>query len=391
MNEQNNRFNLDYTLLFIVLLLAITSVYTLHTIEPYLSEKLQAQHFPLKQIQWYIVGGVIIFITMLVDYDRFKKITWLLYGIGLTLLLMIYFRFPAAFVTEEHGEARWFNFPVIGTIQPTEFMKVFVVLAIAFIMFRHNQKYIEHTVKRDLWLLIKVAVVVGPPMGLIAIQPDLGSFLVLSAITVAMVLISGIQWRVIFGIILAGIAGVGVLFLAWYVISGPISTFLEESIFNHVQSRFRGWLDPEHYSDSGYQLVYAMLAIGSGQLFGKGTGHIQVNVPERQTDMIFTAISEQFGFIGASIVIALFFLLIYRLIHVAILSNDQYGSYLVTGMVGLFAYQIFQNIGMSVQLLPITGLPLPFLSYGGSSTLAYMLAIAIALNVHSRTRTFMFD
>lgn len=134
-----------------------------------------------------------------------------------------------------------------------------------------------------------------------------------------------------------------------------------------------------------------MLAIGSGQLFGKGIANIQVNVPERHTDMIFTAISEQFGFIGASIVIALFFLLIYRLIHVAILSNDKYGSYLVTGIIGLFTYQVFQNIGMSIQLLPITGLPLPFLSYGGSSTLTYLLAIGIVLNVHSRTRKFMFD
>src|SRR5699024_4170055 len=175
-----------------------------------------------------------------------------------------------------------------------------------------------------------------------------------------------------------------------YVIPGPVSTFLEEAVFNHVQSRFYGWLYPEKFSDSGYQLVYAMLAIGSGQLFGIGLGDMELYVPEKHTDMIFTAISGQFGFIGASIVIALFFLLIYRLIHVAILSNDRYGSYLVTGIIGLFAYQIFQNIGMSIQLLPITGLPLPFLCYGGSSTLTYMLAIGIALNVHSRTRTFMF-
>src|SRR5699024_7136570 len=213
---------------------------------------------------------------------------------------------------------------------------------------------------------------------------------VLSSITGAMVLVSGIKWRVIFTVILTGLAVVGIIFVAWYVIPGPISDFLQESVFNHVQSRFYGWLNPEKYSDSGYQLIYAMLAIGSGQLFGKGIGGMEVYVPEKHTDMIFTAISEQFGFIGASVVIALFFMLIYRLIHIAILSNDQYGSYLVTGMVGFFAYQVFQNIGMSIQLLPITGLPLPFLSYGGSSTLTYMLAIGIVLNVHSRTRTFMF-
>lgn len=118
---------------------------------------------------------------------------------------------------------------------------------------------------------------------------------------------------------------------------------------------------------------------------------MEVYVPERHTDMIFTSIAEQFGFIGSSILLITFFLLIYRLIHIAILSNDKYGSYLVTGIIGMFAYQIFQNIGMSIQLLPITGLPLPFISYGGSSTLTYMLAIAIVLNVHSRTKTYMFD
>lgn len=391
MNDQNSRLNIDYTLIFIVLLLSIISIYTLYTIDPYLSEKLQARQFPLKQIQWYILGGVIITATMLIDYDRFRKVTWGLYSIGLILLLMIYFRFPPQYVVEANNASSWFQFPVVGTVQPSEFMKIFLILAIAYVMVRHKNKYIEHTVKSDLWLLAKVAAVAAPPMGLIAIEPDLGGFLVLSSITGAMILVSGIKWRVIFAVIFASLIGAGILFLAWYAIPGPVSTFLEESIFNHVQSRFYGWLNPEQFSDSGYQLIYAMLAIGSGQLLGKGTGNIEVYVPEKQTDMIFTAISEQFGFLGASIVIALFFLLIYRLIHVAILSNDQYGSYLITGMVGLFAYQVFQNIGMSVQLLPITGLPLPFLSYGGSSTLAYLMAIGIVLNIHSRTRTFMFD
>ncbi|HLR02818.1 MAG TPA: FtsW/RodA/SpoVE family cell cycle protein [Virgibacillus sp.] len=390
MNEQNTRFNIDYTLLFIVLLLAMVSVFTLYTIEPYLPAKYDGAHFPLKQIQWYIVGGVGVFVIMLVDYDRFQKITWTLYGIGILLLLMLYFNFPADYVVRANESSSWFKFPFIGTVQPSEFMKVFLVLALAFVLVKHNNKYPTHTVKMDLWLLLKVAIVAAPPMGLIAIEPDLGGFLVLSSITGAMVLVSGIKWRVIFTVILTGLAVVGIIFVAWYVIPGPISDFLQESVFNHVQSRFYGWLNPEKYSDSGYQLIYAMLAIGSGQLFGKGIGGMEVYVPEKHTDMIFTAISEQFGFIGASVVIALFFMLIYRLIHIAILSNDQYGSYLVTGMVGFFAYQVFQNIGMSIQLLPITGLPLPFLSYGGSSTLTYMLAIGIVLNVHSRTRTFMF-
>src|SRR5699024_5731651 len=160
----------------------------------------------------------------------------------------------------------------IGTVQPSEFMKVFLVLALAFVLVKHNNKYPTHTVKMDLWLLLKVAIVAAPPMGLIAIEPDLGGFLVLSSITGAMVLVSGIKWRVLLSFFLTCVAVVRILFVAWYVIPGPISDFLQESVFNHVQSRFYGWLNPEKYSDSGYQLIYAMLAIGSGQLFGKGIG-----------------------------------------------------------------------------------------------------------------------
>src|SRR5699024_10343287 len=116
---------------------------------------------------------------------------------------------------------------------------------------------------------------------------------------------------------------------------GPIATFLEEFFFNHVSGPLFWWLLPVLFAETGYQLIYAMLAIGSGQLFGKVMNTMEVYVPEKHTDMIFTAVAEQFGFIGASVVVTLFFLLIYRMIHIALKSNDSYGSYLVTGMIGM--------------------------------------------------------
>lgn len=391
MNNQYFNFKIDYTLLFIVLLLGGISLFSLYTITPILPEKYAVFNFPLLQLRWYIIGGVIIFLTMIVDYDRFRKITWIIYGLGVIPLLMIFLRFPAPLMEEFNNIIRGIRLPVIGAIQPAEFMKIILVMALAHLIASHHEKYIDRTVKTDLSLLLKIALVSLVPMGLIAIQPDLGSTLVLSFIICSMVLVSGIRWRIIFSVILSGISMVALLFLAWAVSPGPIATFLEESVFKHVASRFYGWLSPEQYLDSGYQLVLTMNAIGSGQLFGKGMNNMEVYVPERHTDMIFTAIAEQFGFFGASIVIIVLFLLIYRLIHIALMSNDKYGSYLVTGLVGMFAYQIFQNIGMSIQLLPITGIPLPFISYGGSSILTNMLAIAIALNVHSRTKKYMFE
>lgn len=391
MNNPLSNFKIDYTLLFIVFLLGCMSLFSLYTLTPILPEVYKNLNFPLLQLQWYIVGGVVIFLTMLVDYDRFRKVTWIAYILGIIPLLMIFLRFPAPMMEEFNNIIRGIRLPAIGAIQPAEFMKIILVMALAHLIASHHERYIERSTKTDLFLLGKIALVAALPMGLIAIQPDLGSTLVLTFIICSMTLVSGIKWRIIFSVILSGISMVGLVILTWAVSPGPVATFLEESVFKHVASRFYGWLSPEQYLDSGYQLILTMNAIGSGQLFGKGMNNMEVYVPERHTDMIFTAIAEQFGFFGASLVIIVLFLLIYRLIHIALLSNDKYGSYLITGLVGMFAYQIFQNIGMSIQLLPITGIPLPFISYGGSSILTNMLAIAIALNVHSRTKKYMFE
>ncbi|MFD2208512.1 FtsW/RodA/SpoVE family cell cycle protein [Virgibacillus halophilus] len=388
--SSNSNINIDYTLVGIIVLLGATSLFTLYSIAPFLPAKYDNSHFLLKQAIWYVVGGGFIALIMLIDYDRFKQLTWWIYGFGIILLLMLFFRFPGPLIIEANDAVSWLKFPILGTLQPSEIMKVILVLSNAHVIDNHHQKYMKQTLKSDIWLIIKIALVTMLPAGLVAVEPDLGGFLVLSAISGAMILVSGVQWKIILPIITAAALAIGSIVTAYYLIPDKLSAFFEQSVFNHVASRFYGWMDPEKYLDSGYQLILAMQAIGSGELFGKGMSHLQVNVPERHTDMIFTGISEQFGFIGASFVIALFFLMIYRLIYIAIQSNDRYGSYLVTGLIGMFSYQIFQNIGMSIQILPITGLPLPFLSYGGSSTLTYLVAIGIALNVYSRTRKFMF-
>ncbi|WP_040912296.1 FtsW/RodA/SpoVE family cell cycle protein [Lentibacillus jeotgali] len=386
-----NRINIDYTILSILILLGLASIFTLHTLEPTFSES-EGSGYWLRQGMWYIGGGLIITAVMMIDYDRFHQITWILYGVGVLSLLMLFVGFPPGIVHEANGAVSWFKFPVIGTIQPSEFIKVILVMTLAHVIVRHNDKHAEKNFKSDIILLAKIIGLALPPMFFVATQPDLGGFLVLAAITGSMVLVSGIRWRILFFLLFIALAGVSLIAAIWYLFPNIITGFLDRSGLEHVAGRFIGWLNPEETNGGyGYQLITAMMAIGSGQLFGKGISDMEVSVPEQHTDMIFTAVAEQFGFIGSSIVVTLLFLLIYRLIHIAIQSNDDYGSYLVTGMVGMFAYQIFQNIGMSIQLLPITGLPLPFLSYGGSSTLTYMLAIGIVLNVHSRTKEYMFE
>ncbi|QHE51475.1 FtsW/RodA/SpoVE family cell cycle protein [Pontibacillus sp. HMF3514] len=390
--SKNQGINLDFTLIMIVLGLACVSFFALYTITPSLPSKYDGSNFLEKQIFWYGLGSFVIAMVMLIDYDRLRQFAWFIYGFGVLLLLMLELNIPATFVHGNNGAVSWFKFPGIGTVQPGEFMKVFLVIIQSHIIVRHNEKRpVYRGVKDDLWLLAKIIGVALPPMALIAKQPDLGTFLVLAAITGALILVSGIRWRILLTITGAISIIASVIIFMFILFPNETEQILVESNFGHVTERFYGWLQPEEYKDYGYQLIRAMMAIGSGQLLGKGLMDMQVYIPERHTDMIFTAIAEQFGFIGASLVLTLFFLLIYRIIHTALESNDPFGSYLCVGMIGMFTYQIFQNIGMSIKLLPITGLPLPFLSYGGSSTLTYLIAIGIILNVRSRTKSFMFD
>lgn len=390
--SKNQNINLDFALIMIVFGLACVSFFALYTITPSLPSKYDGSNFLEKQIFWYGLGSFVIAMVMLIDYDRLRQFAWFIYGFGVLLLLMLELNVPATFVHGNNGAVSWFKFPGIGTIQPGEFMKVFLVIIQSHIIVRHNEKRpVYRGVKDDLWLMAKIIGLALPPMALIAKQPDLGTLLVLAAITGALILVSGIRWRILLTITGAISIIASVIIFMFILFPNETEKILVESNFGHVTERFYGWLQPEEYKDYGYQLIRAMMAIGSGQLLGKGISNMEVYIPERHTDMIFTAIAEQFGFIGASLVLTLFFLLIYRIIHTALECNDPFGSYLCVGMIGMFTYQIFQNIGMSIKLLPITGLPLPFIGYGGSSTLTYLLAIGIILNVSSRTKSFMFD
>jgi rod shape determining protein RodA len=384
--DRLSQSKLDYNLLFILFLMAIVSAIAIHSAEATLPEKLQHVNFAYKQLQWYGIGAVVIALTMIIDYDRFFQIAWYLYGFGMLLLLGLELNVPGTVTIK--GATSWYALPG-GNFQPSELMKIFMIIVLGRVIINHREKYPEPTVKDDFRLLGKIALTVLPPLILLMKQPDLGMSMVFVAITGSLVLVSGIRWRIIFGIIFSGIAAAAILVFIFF----QFPDFFHKYILEDYQlNRFYGWLAPYEYSnEQGFQLIRSLLAIGSGELYGKGFGNIQVYLPEAHTDFIFGIIAEQFGFIGASVVISLFFLLIYRMVHIALESNDLYGSYLCAGVIGMITFQVFQNVGMTIGLLPITGLPLPFISYGGSSLATYMLAIGLVLNVHSRTKKFMFS
>ncbi len=221
-------------------------------------------------------------------------------------------------------------------------------------------------------------------------QPDLGTSLVLIAIMVGMIFISGISWKIITPIFGGGITlATGVLYMViWHPEWLKKYLGVQEYQFGRIYS----WLDPYNYqSSTGYHLTQSLLAIGSGQTTGKGIGTSEVVLPENHTDFIFSVVGEEFGFIGASVIISLFFLLIYHITKVALETKNSFYTCICVGVISMITFHVFQNIGMTVGVLPITGIPLPFISYGGSSLLGNMLAIGLIFSIRFHYKKYMFS
>lgn len=390
-NRDSILSKLDYTLIFIVFLLFCSSLLAIHNapLDPAIADI----NFVKKQAIWYVISTIAACLVIFFDYERLKNLHWFLYAFGLLLLLGLTaakFGLPVPFV-DDHGTKgafSWYTLPGIGSIQPSEFMKIFLTLSLSQVIVKHNDHYQIKELREDFLLLGKLALVSLPPFMIVLIQPDLGTALVLFAIIVSLIVVSGIRWRLILTLFLLAVLGLVFLVISWFKFPSIIGLVLK----SHQVDRFYGWFAPEKYSNKeGYQLIKSLHTIGPGQLYGSGLGNNSVFLPEAHTDFIFSVIAGAFGFVGASVVISLFFLLVYRMIHAAIGTHDTFGTYICTGIIGMITFQVFENIGMTIQVMPITGITLPFLSYGGSSLLTSMVAIGLILSIQARTRKYMFD
>lgn len=368
-------------LFFAVSLIAISSA---QTSGQYLT------NFVPRQALFYFISICMIGVLMYFDPEQYKKMAYYLYGLGIFLLIVLMFSpdGPGQIAEPVNGAKAWFHTPFVN-IQPAEFMKTFYILALAKMISSHHEKNLLKTMKTDLILLGKILFCLMIPLGFILLQPDLGTALVFIAITLALTVVSGITWKIIapsFG----GVAIIGALLL-WMTLY--MQDFLSSAfgLKPYMFERIYTWLDPYSYAESGgYNLIAAMNAIGSGEVFGKGYQGRQVYVPENHTDFIFTVISEDFGFVGASAVIILFFMLIYHLTRITLQFKDTFSTYVCAGIIAMITFHVFQNIGMTIQLLPITGIPLPFISYGGSSLIGNMLAVGIVFSMKFHHRNYMF-
>jgi rod shape determining protein RodA len=383
-NTEQKRFNIG--LIFVLLFMGLVSclaIYSAQTTGQY------DDNFLMKQIVWYIVGSCIIIVVMRFDPEQFYRLSWYAYGFGIFLLTLLMIA-PSSIAPVKNGAKSWFIVPGLGSLQPSEFVKVFLILALARTVVRHDEKFTEKTIQTDFWLLIKIGLVTSGPLLLVMMQPDLGTSLVLLSIMLGIIFVSGITWRILLPLFGVFTSLVGVIF--YLVLWHPDILEKYLNVQPYQFGRIYSWLDPYNYqSTSGYQLIRSLLAIGSGETIGKGYNNREVYLPESHTDFIFSVIGEEFGFIGASIVVGLFFMLIYFVTKVGLESVNPYESYICSGVIAMITFHVFQNIGMSIGLLPITGIPLPFISYGGSSLMGNMLAMGLIFSVQYHNKRYMFS
>lgn len=362
------KYILDPYLILFLTIFFIISVATIYSAQTILKDEYQS--LAIKQIFWYIAGIFTIYIITKIKNDSILKITWILYIIGNVFLLLLLF-----FGTNINNAKCWFTIKGIGTIQPSEFMKIILIITIAKMINNFHQKYINPTVKEEFVFLIKVGATVLIPSILTFLEPDTGVVLIYLLITFVMLFISGIRyrWFIIFFLIL--IVSVGSILLIYFLNSDLFIKIFGTSFFLRVD-RLLDW-----NNKSGFQLNNGLLAIGSAGFFGHGFRNTPIYFPEAQTDFIFAVFASNFGLFGSLILLSLIALFDIRISLIAMRSNTNINKYIIGGILGMLIYQQLQNIGMTFGLMPITGITLPFISYGGSSLISYMIMIGIVFNI----------
>lgn len=379
----------DWKLALIIIALAIVSVIAISSAQ---TSGQYLTNFALKQVGWFVVGFILIGMTLILEPEQYKKIAWFTLLFGLVLLALVKWG-PGGPGTGlapiYNGAKRWLNLPVIGRIQPSEFVKIFYILVVARVVSKHHENTSIKTIQTDFILLLKILGTLALPLFFI-INQDLGTSLVFLAITLGVIVVSGISWKLLTPLFVGGAAlGATVLWMSVYA-----QDFLREKVGldEFRMKRVYSWLDPYSYpSNEGFNLIQTMTGIGSGELFGKGYKGREVYVPENHTDFIFSIIGEEYGFIGSSFVIILFFILIYHLTRISLSLTDPFSLYITTGVISMIAFHVIENIGMNIQLLPITGIPLPFISFGGSSIFSMSIAVGLVFSIRYHQRTYMFS
>ena len=363
-------YKIDKSILIYILLFIIISIVSIYNAEKLL---LDVNHYYIKQIIWYIIGFGIIFLLLKFKNNFLYKYIWFFYIVFNILLLLL------LFIASPINEAKcWFTIKGIGTVQPSEFMKIVLIILNSKLISEYKEKYQNPTLKEEFFFLMKIFLILLPPSILTFLEPDTGVVIIYFLITLIMLFASNIRirWFIILLSIIFIIAGsvIGIYFLN----ENLFINLFGNSFFLRI-NRLLDWSNK-----SGYQLENSITSIASAGLFGHGF-NLNIYFPEPQTDFIFAVYSSMFGLVGSMILIFLLSLFDIKLVKISKNCKDDFDRYIVIGIVGMLIYQQFQNISMTFGLLPITGITLPFISYGGSSLLSYMIMIGIILNITKKT------
>ena len=325
----------------------------------------------LKQIGWYLVGFIFVLIIFKLKNNYIIKNSKYLYILGIvSLALLIIFGTPI------NGSKCWFIIPGIGSIQPSEFMKLFIILSLGTLINNFRNKYKNPSMIDELKFIINSFILILIPSILTFLEPDTGAVIIYFIIYICMMFFSGlrIRWFVI-GFLLVLILSSS-LFLLYHFNEGLFINIFGSNIYYRINRVF-SW-----QSGNSLQLNNALVAIGSGGLFGNGFNNVPIYFPEASTDFIFAVFATCFGLFGVIILLLTIIYFDYCIVSLIKRKTFNINRYILGGIIGMILYQQIQNIGMNIGLLPITGITLPFISYGGSSLISYMIIIGIIININ---------
>jgi rod shape determining protein RodA len=325
-----------------------------------------------RQVVYGVVGVLLMYAISRIDYSRLRELKYVLYGLLIGLIVLVF-----GLATATRGSKRWIETPFMN-VQPSELGKVLLVLALAgFIVDRLRGPASRQTTARVMLLGLV-------PAMLVMAQPDLGSSLVYVVGTLALLFVAGAPWRHF-----AALAALGAVAITLALVALPSAGV--EVLKPYQVDRLTSFLHPSEVAgEEGYQQQQSKIAIGSGEKTGRGVDNATQTglgyLPEHHTDFVFAVIGETYGFVGAALVLSLYALLIWRGLHILTVAKNLYGALIAGGITMMLLFQIFVNVGMTVGIMPITGVPAPLLSFGGSSMLVTFMAIGLLQSIHAQAR-----
>ena len=367
--QSKQKLKIDPIITILIIIFGVISIFTIKSASELVVHSTK-YNYALRQGIWYLVGIIGAIIVARIKKEHIYRSIKYLYVIGIISLILL-----LIFGTPINNSKCWFKIPYIGIVQPSEFMKIILILTLSMLINNFHEKHSIPSMKDEFVLILKTLIIVGIPSVLTFLQPDTGVVLIYLLITFVMLFISGIRYRwfivvlIVIGLVLGTILGL------YFFNTELFIKIFGTSFFLRVD-RLLDWSNK-----SGYQLENGMSAIGAAGLSGFGLNHTPIYFPEPQTDFIFAVYASNFGFIGSVVLLSLLFFFDLRLILIALKTKDKMNKHLISGCIAMLLYQQVQNIGMTYGLLPITGITLPFISYGGSSLLSYLLMIGLIFNL----------